>query len=243
MKKLFVAFLAVFLVSSHAWAGKADIDLKGLKGSVNEQFRDLSRQIGMAVAYKPVAPAEPLGILGFDIGIEATFAKIDNDSTFWQDAAPDMPSMLPIPKIHLAKGLPFGIDVGVIYSEIPESKISLLGAEVKWAILEGTMATPAVAVRGTYTKLDGIDGLDLNTKGIDISISKGLLMLTPYAGIGQVWIDSDPSGTGIAGLSKASISETKFFGGVQASLLIFKITAEVEVADIPSYTIKLSTGF
>lgn len=240
MKKILAAFAAVFLISSHAWAGKADIDITGL---ANQEFGELSRQIGMAVAYKPVAPAEPLGILGFDIGIEATFAEIDNDSTFWNTASPDMPGMLPIPKLHAVKGLPFGVDIGAVYSEVPESNISLLGAEVKWAILEGTVATPAVAVRGTYTKLDGIDGLDLNTKGVDVSISKGVLMFTPYAGVGQVWIESDPSGAGISGLSKASFSETKLFGGIQASLLIFRITGEVEVANITSYTIKLSTGF
>jgi len=240
MKKLLAITIAVLLMSSLAWAGKADIALTGL---ANQQFEDLSRQLGLAVAYKPVAPAEPLGILGFDIGIEATFTDIDDDSTFWAAAAPDVPGMLPLPKLHAAKGLPFGIDIGAVYSEVPDSNISLIGAEVKWAILQGGVATPAVAVRGSYTKLDGVDGLDLNTKGIDVSISKGILMFTPYAGAGQVWIESDPAGSGIPGLSKASISETKFFGGVRASLLIFKLTAEVEVADVPSYTLKLSTGF
>lgn len=237
MKRLIFALSIIFTMTSQAWAGKSDIDISAL---LQNEFKDLSQQVGLAVAYKPTAPAEPLGVLGFDIGIEVTFVDIDEDDSYWKTAAPDLPGLLPVPKIHVQKGLPLNIDVGAIYSEIPSSDISLWGAELKWAFIEGGTATPAVAIRATYTELDGINGLDLETKGVDISVSKGFAMLTPYGGVGQVWIKSDPTGFS---LNEETFSETKFFAGLKVSMALLKVTVEAEFAEIPSYTLKFSLGF
>ncbi len=239
MKKQILALLISVIFVSPVWAGDADIDLSTLTDQ--SEFEDLSREIGLALSYKPTAPAEPMGLLGFDIGIEATFTNIEEDSSYWSSVASDVPGTLPVPKLHVVKGLPWGIDIGAIYSEIPSSDISLLGAELKWAFIEGNAALPALAIRGTYTKVDGIKSLDFNTKGIDLSISKGFAMLTPYGGVGKVWIESDPDST-LAPLKKADISETKLFVGLRISLGLINITAEAESAEVPSYTLKLSAG-
>lgn len=240
MKKCVIVLLINLILTSQAWAAKSDINLDALSG-VQSEFAELSRDLGLAVAYKPTGPAEPYGLLGFDIGIEVTFADIDDKASYWTKVS-DVPGLLPVPKIHAVKGLPFGIDIGAIYSKIPSSDISLLGAEIKWAFIEGNVVLPAVAIRGTYTKLDGIDGLDFNTRGVDLSVSKGFAMLTPYAGVGKVWIESDPTDAALF-LTKEDLSETKFFAGLRVSLALLKITAEAEFAEIPSYTLKLSAGF
>lgn len=242
MKRFLLLSLTILMLvmPNSVQAGDSDIDLS-LLGGVQSDFKELSRELGLATAYKPTAPAEALGILGFDVGIEMTFADIDNDSSYWSNATGDVPGILPVPKLHAIKGLPFNIDVGAMYSKVPSSDISLLGAELKWAFIEGGVVTPAVAVRGAYTKLDGVDGLDFNTKSLDVSVSKGFTLLTPYAGIGKVWIESDP--TGVPALQKEDISETKMFAGLKISLALLKIVAEYELAEIPSYSLKLSLGF
>jgi len=51
---------------------------------------------------------------------------------------------------------------------------------------------PAIGVRGSLTKLSGVDQLSLDTRGLDLSISKGFALLTPYAGIGRVWSTAIP---------------------------------------------------
>lgn len=243
MKKIIFALIISLMLTSQAWAGKADIDLSQLNSSnLQPDFEKLSREMGVALSYKPTGPAESYGLLGFDIGLEVTFVDIEEDSSYWSLVSPDMPGMIPVPRLHVVKGLPFGIDVGAIYSKIPSSEISLVGAEVKWAFIEGNVALPAVAVRATYTKLDGVNLLDFNTKGIDLSVSKGFAMLTPYAGIGKVWIVSEPDST-LTFLKKEEISEIKTFAGLRVSLGLINFTAEAEFAEIPSYTLKLSAGF
>jgi len=239
MKRITLALLLMLLTASHAFADKSDIVLPA--GFGQEDFEKLSRQFGLATSYKPLAPAEPLGILGFDIGVELSFTDISDDDSFWEEATEDVPGLFSVQRLHVQKGLPFGIDVGATYAVIPYSDITLWGAELKWAMIEGGIAMPAVAVRGTYSKVSGVEGLDFSTKGVDVSISKGIAILTPYAGAGLVLIDSDPSGSK-ADLDKVSLTETKLFAGIRLSLLAFRITAEYELAEAPTYTLKLSVG-
>lgn len=239
MKKIIMLAATLIMTSVNAWA--VDLDISKL-GSVQQDFKNLSKEVGFGLSYFPMAPAEPLGLLGFDVGLEVTAVDINEDRSYWK-AMGDMPGMLPVPRLHAQKGLPFGIDVGAIYSAIPGTNMSLWGGELKWAFVKGGIATPAVAVRGTYTKLNGVSNLDLDTMGYDISISKGFAMLTPYGGIGQVVINSDPKNIPGNPLTKETITETKYFAGLKVSMLPFNLVAEADFAEVPAYSLKFGFGF
>jgi hypothetical protein len=211
-------------------------------------FKDLSEQVGLAIAYHPLAPAEPLGLLGFDIGVEITAVAIDSNASYWTNIIPpgdSLPNYLALPKLHAQKGLPFGIDVGFVYSNVPSTNISMYGGELKWAILKGSVATPALALRGTYTTLTGVDTLDASTYGADLSVSKGFGPLTPYAGIGQTWIktSSDALSTSAVPLEDESISASHFFVGTKLSLLLLSFALEADFAKVPSYSFRVGLGF
>src|SRR3989304_7384341 len=160
MKKIVIltvsSLLSLFLLvssGSESFAGGNDIVLYPSIGQ--SAFEDLSKEVGFLISYVPLAPAEPLGILGFDIGLEVTGAKISSGP--WEKALSDAkpPDYLILPKIHVQKGLPFGIDVGAVFSTVPGSNITLYGGEIKYAVLKGSIVSPAVALRGTYTTLSG----------------------------------------------------------------------------------------
>jgi hypothetical protein len=250
MRRLPVLFFIFSLVLSNlqipsmggkAWAGGNDIELSAM---LQGQFENLSKELGLTLSYIPMAPAEPLGVLGFDVGIEGTFAKIDSGAAYWTAAVSDgnPPDYLPIPKLHVQKGLPFGFDVGAILAKAPGSNISLVGGELKWAILKGSMVSPAVAVRGSYTQLLGVDDLDLQTFGLDTSVSKGFGPLTPYGGIGLVKIKASENSP-IVTLQDVDASETKFFLGAKLSILLINLVAEADFAKIPLYSLRLNVGF
>lgn len=201
-----------------------------------QNFRLLSEDLGAAFSYKPVIPVEPLGITGFDLGVEVTATKLANPEMYRQ-ATGSSNSTLYIPKLHAHKGLPLGFDIGVSYSEVPGGDIRLIGAEARYALIEGGIATPAVGVRVNYSTLKGSDRLDLNTRGIDLSISKGFAMFTPYAGIGTVWVDSDPHNA--PGLRREKFSQNKYFVGANVNLLMVNIAVEADrTGDTTSYTAK-----
>jgi hypothetical protein len=227
-------------------------DIKFSTAISQDAFKSLSKQAGVSLGYRNMAPAEPLGITGFDIGAEATAISIDKNSEQWKAAFNnDAPSYLIIPKLRARKGLPYGIDVGGMYAYIPGSNVKLFGFELSKAILDGTMATPAVGIRGTYTKLTGVDDLGLSTYGVDASISKGFVFITPYAGAGVMWVSSEAKGNLRTVSQAASIdlkSETftvpRVFGGLKISPFpLLSITAEAEYANNPLYSFKAAISF
>jgi hypothetical protein len=188
----------------------------------------------IATSYKALSPAEPLGITGFDVGIEVTGVNISDSA--WKNAIEDrnVPSYLFVPKVRIIKGLPLGLDIGAFYSQVPDTNIKLYGGEVKYSILEGGTITPAIALRGSYTQLSGVSELDFKNYGVDASISKGFLMVTPYGGVGISKFESTPKGFASAkfptGLELKGEKKTyyKAFVGSRLTLLFISITGEVE---------------
>lgn len=234
-----VVFMLISSVSlSHA--GGNDIALQAM---AQGEFKDLSKEVGLIISYVPLAPAEPLGVLGFDMGVEVTGVKISAGSSFWEKAVADgkPPDYVILPKIHVQKGLPFGIDLGAIYAVAPGTNISLYGGEIKWAFLKGSIVSPAAAVRGSYTTLAGVDDLDATTYGLDASISKGFGPLTPYAGLGNVWIKTKEN-AGL-GLSDVSTSVTKLFVGAKLNILLLGIVLQADFSDIQMYSARANISF
>ena len=236
-----LALLAILgCVAQPVWA--ANINNLGALGG-QPVFRLFSEDLGSALSYKPVTPAEPLGITGFDIGLEVTSTEMKS-SALWAAAISDgkAVSSLVVPKLHVFKGLPLGIDIGAFYSAVPTTNIKLFGGELRYAILEGGVATPAVAIRGSMTKLSGVDQLSFSTKGVDLSISKGIAMFTPYAGVGRVWVDSNPIAS--TGLTKETFQQSKFFVGGNLNFALMNMAVEYDkTGSAQSYSVKLGLRF
>jgi len=212
-------------------------------GSLNQaEFRLLSDDLGAALSYKPILPAEPLGITGFDLGIEVSVTQLQNTAVFSQAASNESINTLVLPKLHIHKGLPFGLDFGASYSAVPDSNIKVWGAEVRYAILKGGTATPALAMRGSYSALEGVNQLKLTTTGVDVSISKGFALLTPYAGIGKLWVNSTPDAS--TGLAPEDFDLNKVFIGLNMNLAVLNIAVEGDkTGEATSYGIKFGWRF
>ena len=166
-----------------------------------------------------------MGITGFDLGLEFSSTALENKTVFNTACSGCDLDNLVIPKLHLHKGLPLNLDVGLMYSSVPSSNITLTGAELRYAFLEGGVASPALAVRGTYSKLSGVDELDFDTRGIELTISKGFAMFTPYGGVGQNWVTSTPN---VVGLEEESFTQSKYYVGLNMNLGLLNIDVEAD---------------
>ncbi|PLX92594.1 MAG: hypothetical protein C0621_09160 [Desulfuromonas sp.] len=239
MRKLVLALLLIFTTSGVATAGDYDFNFSAI---ANDTFKTVVREAGLLSAYRGVAPAEPQGLTGFDVGVELSLVELDSkwDQVF---LGGDTPGYLPVPRVHVRKGLPFGLDVGVSLTQIPESDMQVIGGELQYAILEGTTATPALSIRGSYSTVNGIDDLDLETYAADAVISKGILMFTPYAGVGIVQIDGEYTGGTNAAIGSEDFTETRVFAGVQMAIALLRLTVDAEFSQTPIYTAKLSLGW
>ena len=147
MKRLIAA---VALAMSAGFAQADDLDL--IANLYQTQFDGFSKDLTAAFSCKAGAPAEALGITGFDVGIALSSTKLENTAA-WTAAmsSGDTLSTLFVPKLYVQKGLPFDIDVGAYYLSVPGSNIDAWGVELNYAVLSGYVSLPAVAVHGAVT--------------------------------------------------------------------------------------------
>lgn len=224
--------LIAFLLLSMGFAGSANAVNLGTQAG----FDTFSKEVGSAMVYRAVAPADPLGLVGFDVAIEATNATIDGTSVI-------------IPKAKFQKGLPGKFDIAGYYTMIPTSAVtgvskdgSAYGVALSYAIWKGGVAKPALAIRGSYTMLDIPSVMTVNTTGVDLTISKGFVLLTPYAGVGIANISStDKSGAGMSGYNAQA---SRYFVGANLNLKIMDIAFESgKTGDSNFTTFKLGFRF
>jgi hypothetical protein len=233
VSSLGVALLTLSLGTS-AFAGT---DFSKLSNLNQGEFNKLASDFTTAASYKSISPATPMGITGFDLGAELSVTQL-SDSAVWRKAGSDVSSLI-IPKLHVQKGLPFNIDLGASLSYVPNSDIKLFGAEARYALLEGSAATPALAVRAAFSNLSGVNQIGLNTKSLEMVASKGFVMLTPYVGVGKVWGSVTPN---VGGLQKTSPTSNKIFAGINANLGLINLAAEVDRTG-DNQTISAKLGF
>lgn len=238
MRNLKFALVAGLLAASPSWG--QDIDRLQQLGQA--QFRLLSEDLGGALSYHAQTSTEPLGVTGFDIGVGVTAAKLKNTAVLQQASSDTVDSTLPVPTLRVHKGLPLGFDIGAIYASIPDSNIRYYGGELRYAIVQGGVAVPAIGLRASFTKVTGVDQLDINTRGVDLSISKGFGFITPYAGVGKVWVESDPKG--VPALRSEEFSLNKVFAGVGMKFLALNVNLEADkTGDVKAYSVKFGVRF
>lgn len=229
----------VLLFTSVMNLAKAD-SLDELELLTQGEFKTLSENVAAASHYKSITPAEPLGVLGFDVALELSSTDIDSDLFDKASAGGyDLGSFL-VPRLHVHKGLPFNLDLGASLTAIPDTDFKVFGAELRYAILEGGIATPALAIRLTHSKITGVDEFDMDSTGAEVSISKGFAILTPYAGAGVVRTNSDPN---VGVLLDESFSQKKIYAGLNISLgLNFGLEVDV-TGDYTTYSAKAGLRF
>jgi len=227
MKRHLIAAIATLVAATSAQA--YDLSIKQLKtvNASQTDFRSISEDLAAALAYKPVEPAEGLGVLGFDIGVSVSGTELSSlDSVKKAAGNYDVPSTLPTAAVRVSKGLPFDINIGGSYSVIPGTSANALSAGASWAIISGGVFMPAIALRANYTKVGGIDGLDMQSAGADLSISKGFVMFTPFAGVGIVKTKSKADA--VYGYTDETISQNRVFAGMNVNLLIMDLAVAVD---------------
>jgi hypothetical protein len=233
-------FIGVLLLATTASAGAKDVEITC--NNCQQAFESISEDLVAAIDYKAMGPAEATGVTGIGVGVVATYVPIDVDADWQQVTGQDF-SGLGLVGLQVTKGLPLDLDVGAFYSTVPGTNVDLYGAEVRYAFLAGSTTTPALSVRGSYVMVSGIDSFDLESKSIELALSKGFGPITPYVGVGYVWGEADPDDQykqAPYNLGTAKVEDTKATLGVRLSLALFEITPQVaQIGDNVTYGLRL----
>jgi hypothetical protein len=135
------------------------------------------------------------------------------------------------------KGLPMGFDIGGHLTTSLKGDFSGQGVEIRYALLDGTFATPALGVSVSYDQAKAGD-YDYQGYGVDLALSKGFANVTPFVGVGMIKGDVKYSGI------KTNVELNKFFAGVNINLLFADLMAAVNnVEDNQTYSLKLGFTF
>lgn len=189
-----------------------------------DQFRQLSEDLGAAFSYKGVTPATPLGATGFDIGLEVSATDVRNSDLF-RLAGNGSPDYISVPKFHVYKGLPYGIDIGAFIGTSSGVSATVYGLDARYAVLDDGVATPAVALRLSGTRTSDMGGLAISTVAGDLMVSKRLTIATPYLGAGLVRTSADAKGLGFA---QEDFTKGRFVAGLNVNFALVNLAVEAE---------------
>jgi hypothetical protein len=225
----------------------AQNDVEFDPGITEEQFATFSRLMAQGIYATPVDPARARGLLGFDVGVAATAVPVDVNAAYWQNSVSNdftLSDHLVVPRAVVSKGLSVAT-ISAMYSQVPDSDISVIGAALDVPIINGGLVKPTLAIRGSYATLRGVDNFDLNTYGAEVFLSKGFGPVTPYAAAGIARSDAQgnvTTPTFAAVILNDKATSNRITIGVKLSLLIPKIVIEATQGEERSYAAKVSFG-
>lgn len=212
--------LARFIVDDQCRAGSAAQGVGAFYDPVagfdrcvvnNMHFAKLIGQLGFAVAPTASHAARTTGFGGFKVALESSFTTIDSDAEYWKlgtqgpkdnstdffsrsNQSPD--SVLQMYALKLAKGFPFGLELGANFGFLANTAIVAGGGDVRIALFEGFRESvpgfiPDVGVGGGVRTITGTPEFKLTVAAFDVQISKpipvaGTVVITPH--IGYQWI-------------------------------------------------------
>ena len=211
--------------------------------ATSEDFHAFHRRFSSDAYFYPRHSAAPLGLLGFEAWVDATYdngfdAQTFNDTAVRGDYTG---GFLSIARVGVRKGLPGGVDLGVSYGKALGGDVKLLSAEVQYAIFHGGVLAPALSVRVTGTRTLDRQAYGLDQYGAELLLSKGFPVITPYIGVGLV--HSRGSLDSPLGFSRQE-NDTRpvLYAGATLSLLVPKIHFEIESGETLQAAVRVGIG-
>lgn len=147
---------------------------------------EIIKTVGQFADQRPYEPASPLGTsAGVDLGIEVTLMRVpDSFTAKLQEAGvssgTELPPAVPLPRIHLHKGIGKRVDIGVSWIGYQDYRI--YGGDVK-VVLFNPDQGPVWALRLGYANAR-LGFVFSKTWTPQLLISRPLHFAEPYLGIG-----------------------------------------------------------
>ena len=186
MRRVSLMLLLTLAVAGRASGGDFTFNSNLTAGD----FANLAEVMADAVAFPVMSSAASSGVKGFAILAVAGGPRVDTGDSWWRNAVQGSTygGIWTGGHVLVRKGLPWRLDVGGQVGEISGARF--IGADARWMFVEEGALSPAVAVRASYTRLQNAP-LALSVREAQLMVSKGFVVLTPYAAIGVRQVDAN----------------------------------------------------
>lgn len=252
IQSLVVASSLLFAGQAHAASAITPADILGaVQADAQASFNALSDDLAAATWMNPSNSAEShsAGIIpvGIQAAVEVTGLSIDTTDPHWAAMGVDVDT-LPVPRLRISAGIPFGLDVGFMYLSSSELEIDMTGVEVRMAF-GNYIPVPMLEANVRYHQSSLTAGSDMEVEntGYAVMVGANLPIFKPYIEVGSVTSTSTPLGQLISGpivLTEYETTETTMAIGAKIELALFIINLEKStVGDKDLMTVKLGFEF
>ena len=188
MRRAWLSLVALVLSCGLARAGSFTLDPR----FTHDDLLSMAEALADVLTFPNLGTATPTGLPGFEVMAAAGGPQVDTGSNWWHLAphADTVGGVLVGQRIILRKGLPYRFDVGAQFGSVMGE--SFWGGEVRWALMEGGMVSPGVAVRAAYSRLQN-SPLDVEVAEGQLVASKGFAIISPYAALGYRGVSAKAS--------------------------------------------------
>lgn len=136
----------------------------------------------------------------------------------------------------------FKWDIGLNLTKSIGANYGFLGGSFKYAFINNKELKYAFAARTSYSTLFGVDDFSYNQITAEILASKTYGMFSPYVGLAGLFSTANET------TNKVDLNRENYFSaqGILGTQFIWKylsLGAEIDIARINMYTIKIGTTF
>lgn len=207
--------LTVFVPALNASAG----DLGNVGVLSQPEFDLLAEDIGSALSYRGGSAGATLSLPGIDLNYSFGASRIQNRE-IWQRAwtSGTVRTYIPLSTIGATVHLPFNLDLSGQYVIAHSTDLRLGGVRLRWGFLNESLTTPAMGVSLSYARMLSRDDISFDSVGVSLGISKKLLVVTPYAGVGRYW--SKTKASNVPALQQVSSQHNRVYAGLRFNFLL-----------------------
>jgi hypothetical protein len=188
-------------------------------------FHLVAQDLAAAGDDRRLVPAAPGGLFGLDLGVFGSLTPT-RDSQAWQRLLGSAVDDIGLAGVKLAKGLSLGLDLEARYARVIGSDAAIFGGGLRYALLAGSAATPALSVRASYSAAAGTHDLAYHAWAADLELSQRLIRMTPYAGLG--YASSTLKAAPESQLADERLDRVKGYAGLRFALGPIAAHAEYE---------------
>jgi hypothetical protein len=255
-KRIAIAVFALLAASStlsaqklhvnNRWDECAIVIAPSLTQGAWHQFVD---EVALVAYLRPMDAAKPLGRGRYEFAILNAATNIDDADAAWNDtfSHPDSThwlfegDALKIPGLMARYGVSDRLDVAAYFTKAFGANYGIASGQVQYNLFNDSARQLAMAVRLNGTRLFGPDDMTVSVYGIDFVASKTISRFSPYAGV------SGYLSRGHERTSKVNLEDESIFGvqanvGVAARVSALRLGAEINLAKVPGYSVKVGFG-
>jgi hypothetical protein len=255
------AVLAAALIQSPAAAQKLHVNPRWEECSfqldpslTQSAWHRFSREAGLAVYFRSLDDARPLGKGNFEVSALQWQTKIDDAAPAWNDTFvhPDSThwltegSGLMIPGLAVRVGLGAKTDVSIYATKAPGANYGFYGGAVQRNVIGGESSKWNASARASLIRMYGPEDIDFSVYGTDFIVSRTLTLsrwvaVSPYVGVSG-YLSRAHEKTDRVNLADENVFGTRASLGAELRISKARFAAEYNAARVGGLSLKIGVG-